>query len=177
MTFAANLRRLRKRANLTQEGLAHACGYSGQSRIGNYEKEGPDGREPELSEIPVIARALGAEIAELFGEPASGKGSQSARLDPERIAELATVLCERAGVEPEARLAWDLRDERTAESFVEAYEAYVAMKEQPTPANIVRFSEAVANSPQGARKDERGSDVPTQGTAKRNVGGGSRRKA
>lgn len=177
MTFAANLRKLRIAAGLSQERLAHACGYPGQSRIGNYENEGPSGREPKLAEIPVIARALGVEIAALFGEPPSGQGSQATRLDPERITELATVLCERAGIKPEERLRWDLRKEGSAENFVEAYEAYAAMKEKPTPANIVRFSEAIANSPQGARKDERGSDVPAKGTTKRNVGRSGSHKA
>lgn len=174
MTFAANLRRLRIKANLTQEKLAHACGYSGQSRIGNYEKEGPDGREPKLSEIPVIAKALGVEIAELFGQPATRQGSQSTRLDPERIAELATVLAERAGVSPDRSMPWDLRNEATAAAFAEAYSAFVAMKEQPTPENIVRFSEAVVRSPQGAKQDERSKDVPTKGAAKRNVGSRTR---
>lgn len=174
-SFAANLRRLRRAAKLTQEGLAHACGYSGQSRIGNYEKEGPDGREPQLSEIPVIARALGVEIAELFGEPAMRQGSQPTRLDPERIAELATVLAERAGVKQKHPMPWDLRDETTAARFAEAYEAFVAMKDNPTPENVVKFSEAVVRSPQGAKHDERSKDVPTKGTAKRNVGGGAKR--
>lgn len=177
MSFAANLRRLRINANLTQEQLAHACGYSGQSRIGNYEKEGIKGREPPLSDIPVIARALGVEIAQLFGETGSGRGSHSARLDPERIAELATVLAERAGVKRNDLMRWDLRDEVTAARFVEAYAAYVAMKESPTPENVVRFSLAVAESPQGAENNERSKDVPAQGTAKRHVGGGAGRKA
>lgn len=164
-------------AGLSQEKLAHACGYSGQSRIGNYENSGPNGREPGLSEIPVIAQALGVEIAELFGHPPSGMGSQPTRLDPERIAELATVLAERAGVKPEDSVLWDLRNERTAESFVEAYAAYVAMKERGTPENVVRYSIAIANSPQGANTNERGQDVPTKGTTKRNVGRGGRHKA
>lgn len=174
MNFAANLRRLRAKTKLSQEKLAHACGYQGQSRISNYEN---GLREPELAEIPVIATALGVEIAELFGHPPSGMGSQPTRLDPERIAELATVLAERAGVKPDDSVLWDLRNERTAESFVEAYAAYVAMKERNTPENVVRYSIAIANSPQGANTNERGQDVPTKGTTKRNVGRGGRHKA
>lgn len=174
MNFAADLRRLRLAAGLSQEELAHACGYPGQSRISNYENSGPNGREPSLSEIPVIARVLGVEIAELFGQPPSGSGSQGMRLDPERIAELATVLAQRAGVTPADRVLWDLRDERTAESFVEAYAAYIAMKEHDTPENVVRYSVAVAESPQGAGTNERGQDVPAKGTVKRNVGRGRR---
>lgn len=67
MNFADNLKRLRKRAGLTQDELASACGYASQSRIGNYEARWDARREPPLSEIHVIARSLGAEIAELFG--------------------------------------------------------------------------------------------------------------
>lgn len=90
MIFATNLKRLRKRAGLTQERLADACGYPGQSRVGNYES---GIREPELSEIPTIAKALGAEIAELFTGPASAlAGSQLVRLEPNRIAETAKAL-------------------------------------------------------------------------------------
>lgn len=78
MNFAQNLKRLRVDAGLTQEQLAHACGYSGQSRIGNYES---GSREPELQEIPIIAKALGVEIAELWGRPASSTPSHSLGID------------------------------------------------------------------------------------------------
>ncbi len=84
MNFAENLKRLRKRAKLSQEQLALACGFNGQSRISNYEAS-PDkeyAREPKLEEIPIIAKALGAEIGELFGvDPGTPKES-SAPLDP-----------------------------------------------------------------------------------------------
>ncbi len=37
MDFAANLKRLRQERKLSQEQLALKCGWSGQSRIANYE--------------------------------------------------------------------------------------------------------------------------------------------
>lgn len=53
---------------MTQEQLAHACGYTGQSRIANYEATGPNARSPSLNEIPVIAAALGVSAAYLIGD-------------------------------------------------------------------------------------------------------------
>jgi transcriptional regulator with XRE-family HTH domain len=166
MEFAANLKRLRKAAKLSQEGLALACGWSGQSRVGNYES---GFREPELAEIPVIARALGVQVGELFGEAPSH--SHLVRLDPERIAELATVLAERWKDVPGG---FDLRDEEHAAHFVLCYGLYINMKERPVPENTVAFSAALT-SPQGANKDERGENVPTTGTAGRKVGKGGKR--
>lgn len=64
-TFAKTLRRLRKEAELTQEQLALACGYQGQSRIANYESTGENARTPSLAEIPVLAKALHVNEAEL----------------------------------------------------------------------------------------------------------------
>lgn len=79
MSFHKNLKRLRIRAGLSQEQLAHAIGRAGQSVIGNYEA---GKREPKASEIPALAKAVNAEIQELFGmEPA--QQSQVARPDPQ----------------------------------------------------------------------------------------------
>lgn len=64
-TFAQRLRRLRKTRGLTQEQLAHACGYAGQSRIANYEAEGPHARTPSIDEIPLLAQALGVPDSDL----------------------------------------------------------------------------------------------------------------
>src|SRR5687767_14250880 len=70
MSLSAQIRRWREYRELTQEQLAHACGWQGQSRIGNYETEGPNGRLPRAPEIPVLADALGVTIDELyFGTP------------------------------------------------------------------------------------------------------------
>lgn len=72
-TFSHRLKRLRIAAGLSQERLAHACGYSGQSRIGNYEG---GKRTPSLNEIPNLAKALGVSEAELVATlpPSSDDG-------------------------------------------------------------------------------------------------------
>ena len=66
MTFAANLRRFRLSAKMTQEALALACGWPGQSRIANYEKDGF--REPSLEDVALIAGALSITKSQLLGE-------------------------------------------------------------------------------------------------------------
>lgn len=64
IAFAAQLKRYRLAAGFTQEQLAHACGYKGQSRIANYES---GTRTPRLDELPRLADALGIEVSELLG--------------------------------------------------------------------------------------------------------------
>jgi len=90
MAFSDNLKRLRLARGLTQEQLALACGWSGQSRIANYESSAASAREPKVSEVPLIATALGVPVAELFGESIST--SQDQRLDFVRISAAVTVL-------------------------------------------------------------------------------------
>ncbi|MBT2142715.1 helix-turn-helix transcriptional regulator [Rhodanobacter sp. LX-99] len=147
MKFAANLKRLRKAAKLSQEGLALACGWSGQSRVGNYES---GLREPELDEIPTIARALGVQVGELFGEAPSH--SQPVRLDPLIVRRVATALSERYKSDG----GYSLADK--AEEFVRAYELWVGMSDaydEPEIFNLViRHADL---SPQGASGNERGS--------------------
>jgi len=88
MAFSDNLRRTRLAKGMTQEALAMACGWSGQSRIANYESGSASAREPKVSEVPLLAKALGVSVAELFDEVPS----QSQRLDAEKLADLlATV--------------------------------------------------------------------------------------
>jgi len=119
MDFSANLKRLRKAKKITQEVLAHRCGYSNQSRIGNYEAS-PDkdyARQPSLDEVPVIARGLGVSVGELFGE--APDQSQSVRLDPTMLAETYAALSEIYEEELGRPFKLDLESER----FVLVYEA------------------------------------------------------
>lgn len=99
------------------------------------------------------------------GPKYAADGSHLVRLDPERIAELATVLAERWKDVPGG---FDLRNEAHAAHFVLCYGLFINMKERPVPENTVAFSAALT-SPQGATRDERGEDVPTTGTAGRKV--------
>jgi len=61
-----------------------ACGWSGQSRVANYESSSSNAREPKVSEVPLLAAALGTSIAELFDE----QPSQPQRLDTEKLIDL-----------------------------------------------------------------------------------------
>jgi len=105
MDFHERLRYWRKTARLTQEELAHRCGYSGQSLIANYEAANPKNRrEPPLSEIPRLADALGISAGQLVDDremgmrtvPAAVRDSFSIYLgNPNRLA-LAIDLAQRA---------------------------------------------------------------------------------
>ncbi|TBV01664.1 XRE family transcriptional regulator [Phytopseudomonas dryadis] len=66
-TLGQRIKRLRKHRSLSQQLLAEACGWSSQSRIGNYES---DLREPSLADLLLLAPALGVSIAELAGSEA-----------------------------------------------------------------------------------------------------------
>lgn len=60
--FADRLRALRAAADLTQEGLAAACGFSGQSRVSNYEQAT---REPSIDDLNLLAKALQVPVGTL----------------------------------------------------------------------------------------------------------------
>lgn len=102
MGFPANLRRFRKAARLTQEELAHACGWSGQSRIANYEA---GKREPTLAELTLLVGALEVSYDQLLGsvngsaigtpnksESPTGPLSHLATLDRDILHEALTLL-------------------------------------------------------------------------------------
>ena len=64
-SFATRLRYLREAAGLTQEQLALACGFSGQSRIANYESRTSKAREPSIEDLIAISRALSVPVGAL----------------------------------------------------------------------------------------------------------------
>ncbi|MBP5054947.1 XRE family transcriptional regulator [Pseudomonas chlororaphis] len=61
-TLGSRIKRLRKLKGISQQALAEVCGWSSQSRIGNYER---DLREPSLTDLILLAPALGVSVAEL----------------------------------------------------------------------------------------------------------------
>lgn len=61
--IGARIRSARKKAGLTQEALAARCGWEGNSRIGNYEKEI---REPSAADMRLIAAAVGVNAGWLW---------------------------------------------------------------------------------------------------------------
>jgi transcriptional regulator with XRE-family HTH domain len=157
MEFAANLKRLRKDAKLSQEALALACGWSGQSRVGNYES---GFREPELSEIPVIARALGVQVGELFGEAPSH--SHPVRLDPEIVTSaheaLSGMYAGKGRVYPQDDVA----------RFLLIYEKFALRKAGVSEAELLGAGLDDTEMPQGA-PGERNDGVPDAGAHKRAV--------
>lgn len=163
MTFAATLRAIRKAKGMTQEQLALACGFTGQSRIGNYEADPgkKHAREPELNEIPVIAEALGVNINELFGqEIASAGGSQSARLDAAKVAE--TVMALRKVF---ATRGSDFDVAEDPELFVLAYGIREQMSPVPSTEELIDFGMRLADmTPQGGNENERNDGFPARAT-------------
>ncbi|TVP56150.1 MAG: LexA family transcriptional regulator [Halomonadaceae bacterium] len=62
-TIGSRIRYARQQAGLTQPELAGRCGWSGQSRVSNYEREI---REPRSSDVKHLANALGVSEAWLW---------------------------------------------------------------------------------------------------------------
>jgi len=62
-TLGQRIKRLRNAKGISQKVLAEACGWESQSRIGNYES---DTRIPALSDLRLLAPALGVSVAELM---------------------------------------------------------------------------------------------------------------
>ncbi|WP_085600698.1 MULTISPECIES: XRE family transcriptional regulator [unclassified Pseudomonas] len=61
-TLGNRIKQLRKVLGMSQQALAHACGWDSQSRIGNYEK---GTRQPNLQDLEIIATALGVSLPDL----------------------------------------------------------------------------------------------------------------
>ncbi|WP_395706827.1 helix-turn-helix domain-containing protein [Casimicrobium huifangae] len=148
-SFGARLRAARLAAKLTQEELAHACNFPGQSRIGNYER---GTREPSLKDIQIICRVLDIAPSDLVDldvyERLAGQQSQPPRLDPDVLRKAAGLAAEIIGrpidVLVDAELISDLHDE------------LVALAGEPIPvAKIIAFARK-AGGLDGSR------DVPSE---------------
>ncbi|WP_072444108.1 MULTISPECIES: XRE family transcriptional regulator [unclassified Pseudomonas] len=61
-TLGNRIKQLRKATGMSQQALAHACGWESQSRIGNYEK---GTRQPNLQDLEILATALGVSLPDL----------------------------------------------------------------------------------------------------------------
>lgn len=62
-TLGQRIAYFRKKIGLNQDQLATACGWVGQGRVGNYER---DTREPSLNDLRLLAAALGVSLIELI---------------------------------------------------------------------------------------------------------------
>jgi len=106
-------------------------------------------------------------------EVAAQGQSHSLQLDPDTLAETARTLRERFG---SAAKVYDLIESQP-HIFIEAYELYASRTtDERTPEVERALAMKVADlTPQGAKKDERGTSVPTKGTTERKVGTGRKR--
>ncbi|WP_045769525.1 helix-turn-helix domain-containing protein [Xanthomonas albilineans] len=122
MSFSNTLKRLRLARGLTQEKLALACGWNGQSRIANYESNSPKAREPKLSELPVIARALGVSLEELLGDNDLGDAGTGVLQSENITFRLHPQLISRTHAFLEVDRSYDLSLLTDATLFAKAYE-------------------------------------------------------
>lgn len=160
MTFSDNLKRLRKAAGLSQEQLALACGWSGQSRIANYESASGSAREPKLSELPLMARALGVSVSTLLGEeefaPAFSlrqgpppRASHSQRPDPLILAQTQEFLETAYALQGKT---FSMRAD--ADLFADAYEWLVEDERPVDQRNLVDFGRWLAARQQASEEGE-----------------------
>lgn len=80
VNFKNTIKQLRKKAGLTQAELAETIGTS-QAAVANYEI---GAKAPELAKLPIIAKALGVTVAELFVEGVEGRQADKTRGNPNR---------------------------------------------------------------------------------------------
>jgi transcriptional regulator with XRE-family HTH domain len=150
---------------MSQEQLAHACGYSGQSRIGNYESPSPKARQPRPDELPNIARALGVSVADLLSdapsnaESAVSSRSHHTRLDDEIVSATHGAL---ADLYRDARRIYPHDD---VDRFVRLYEQLAARKAGVPEAELLGagFTRNAGGS------SERSNEVPGKGAGKEDV--------
>lgn len=86
-TLGQRIAHFRKKKGLSQEQLAELCGWTGQGRVGNYER---DRREPNLADLRLIAAALDVTLFDLIAEDLPGNpdevGSNDFALIPQYTA-------------------------------------------------------------------------------------------
>ena len=66
MSIGDNIRRIRKKRNITQRELGEKLGGISQQQIGQWEN---GNKNPKIETVSNIAKALGCSIAELYDEP------------------------------------------------------------------------------------------------------------
>jgi transcriptional regulator with XRE-family HTH domain len=165
MNFAANLKRLRNAAGLSQEQLAHACGYPHQSRIGNYESPSPKARQPRPDELPNIAKALGVSVGDLLSDnplhdgSAVSSRSRHTRLDDEIVSATHGALAE---LYRDARRIYPQDD---VTRFVRLYEQLAARKAGVPEAELLGAGFTRNTGGDSERSDE----VPGKGAGKKDV--------
>lgn len=138
MDFPNRLRELRIRAGLTQEQLAQAMEWGGQSRVSNYEKGRGD---PLFSDLPKLANTLGVTVPELFDTPGGPvtTGSHVERIDPDKLATSIEAL---RRVARNLEVPYDPVTHPVATAAV--YELALALGEKPSQDQTIDFGARVA---------------------------------
>lgn len=83
-SLGQRLQRLRNAAGKSQAALAKLCGWSSQSRVGNYES---GTREPTLGDIELMAKALGIP----YGVLLIGKDFEASKAQTPEPSNVATI--------------------------------------------------------------------------------------
>lgn len=99
------IKKFRERAGMTQKEFAAACGWdddgdSSQRRVSNYERKL---REPKISDLEAMAKALGVSVADFFTDPDSDTAALSDEeyragiesLSDKELAELLRITADR----------------------------------------------------------------------------------
>lgn len=81
-TLGMHIKKLRKAKGMSQQELAHACGWESQSRIGNYER---GIREPNLQDLQKLSRALNTSFNELVAGQDRNSGNLLSDLKDVRL--------------------------------------------------------------------------------------------
>lgn len=76
-TLGQRIAHHRKKLGLSQEQLAERCGWAGQGRVGNYER---DRREPNLADLRLLAAALDVSLFDLISDDVAD-GQEPSRAD------------------------------------------------------------------------------------------------
>lgn len=148
MAFSDNLRAARKAKGWTQEELALACGWSGQSRIANYESNSASAREPKVSEVPLLAKALGVPVSALFDDdPAAA--SQPERIDFDMMA--LTVSVARHLIEVRGDPPHFIEDPVMLEI---AYQVVATHSDASRPTNVLDLTQILAKRLRGQTDGE-----------------------
>lgn len=123
--LAAKLREIRLALGLSQGGMVKhlgLTGYMGRERISAFEKEGPEGREPDLITLKAYANAAGVSVDDLIDDNIDLPKDLAARArargpeGPSQAAVNTTIVTLWLDIESDSRVA---RDEYRARKDIE----------------------------------------------------------
>ena len=169
--IGARVRRIREAKRIERKDLARSVGlsYSGLSDLESGKAKSTTKLHRLASALDVSADYLetGREVSRMAA-PSAEPTSRTLNVDYATLSETAQTLHERFG---DAAMVCDLI-ERNPALFMRAYELYADYtKDNRTPEQERALAMKLADlTPQGAHKNERGTQVPAEGTVERRVG-------